>query len=156
MSNKALRAGVVALAALAAAVLFAPGWLLDLPDPGVTWVGFRNVEEVRRGLDTIRAKVFASEHTTVHGYPVGGFDYAEFANAFPDFCFPEKAEDAGWKSGSFLYSSIDGESYRLTVQIDNERQSLVVATPEGMDQPKPPPAVMGDYGKYSFVGDCQK
>lgn len=75
---------------------------------------------------------------------------------FPELCFPREAEDARWKSGSFLYSSIDGQNCRLTVQIDKNRQSLVVATPEGIEQPGPPPAVMVDHSRYLFMGDCRK
>jgi prepilin-type N-terminal cleavage/methylation domain-containing protein len=115
---------VVAIIGILAAIAI-PNFL-DLKDKAIWGTARANLDVVRSSL-----VAYATESTT-NKYPVGTMDFAAFKDLIPNASLPATEKLAKLHTGTFSYSSTDGNSFTVSASADNRAYDLMIASPSGI------------------------
>ncbi len=99
------------------------------------WYGARANMEMITGALSSYAPIYEAPP-----YPVGELDYQQLTELLPSvYNFPPSPDDAYFFN--FHYGSINGDTYRIEVDVHTRRPTWIWATPEGIgpDEPEPRP-----------------
>jgi prepilin-type N-terminal cleavage/methylation domain-containing protein len=115
---------VVAIIGILAALAI-PNFL-NLKDKAIWGTARANVDVLRSALASYAAS------SRVNRYPSGPLDFTAMSNTVPNASLPASEPDAKFQSGSFLYVSVGGETYSITVNANNRALDLLTASPSGI------------------------
>jgi len=99
---------------------------LDLKDKAIWGTARANLEVARTAL----AAYATDSHR--NQYPLGSLDFAGFRSLVPKANLPFTETLTKLRTGSFLYTSTDGSTFELRVNVDNRAYDLMVASPSGI------------------------
>jgi len=106
---------------------------------GIAIPNFLNLKDkaiwgtARANLDVIRSTLasYAASSDT-NRYPVGSLVFSQFNVLLPEASLPDQEKLAKFQNGSFLYNSVEGISFSVSVNADNRSGDLMIASPSGI------------------------
>jgi prepilin-type N-terminal cleavage/methylation domain-containing protein len=99
---------------------------LDLKDKAIWGTARANLEVVRTSLASYAAD------SKENRYPVGNFDFDVFRIIVPKANLPLTEPLTKLRGGSFQYTSADGSTFLIRVDVDNRAYDQMVASPSGI------------------------
>jgi prepilin-type N-terminal cleavage/methylation domain-containing protein len=99
---------------------------LNLKDKAIWGTARANLIVLRSSLSA-----YATDQLT-NKYPVGNHSYSELSAIVPEANLPETEKGSKFQTGSFYYTCADGNSYTISVNVDNRAYDALTASPSGI------------------------
>ncbi len=99
---------------------------LNLKDKALWGTANANLSILRTSL-----AAYATD-SGVNKFPVGSLGFSQLSAAIPKANLPATEEQSKFQAGTFSYLSADGESYNITVNVNNRAFDALTASPNGI------------------------